>query len=391
MATLRKAAYVAFFASLVRANIDADGSFTIGDNAPFGLPDSSFRPSSQANATGSFSILALNTSNPKEPLNFDGKLWTVGISLQADIPLNGSTDKNLSAAEKKQFTQFVSMSISNVDKNEAANLTSDSTMCGHIMFSLRSNATADNQDDAGKGGNCDFLSQQCQKDLQELVKSGSSDCNSIIVPNSCEEWLDPSSSGDGTSQMNSTSFGRSIALSHREEERRANAFKNLPRSCLLAADFLQWAWNRRRATTKQNMMRQLETFGLYSSRGATYPARSMSPMQRCVACVPTMSPVAAEIPTHQTKQAMGTVEMAIIRVPPALILYPISGPRCCWRFPPLILCFYKLEHLLAPVQESRRLLWPSTETIAATLEGEQTVYIICSLIFPCNSLISSEH
>ncbi|KAM0449612.1 hypothetical protein ACHAO4_007277 [Trichoderma viride] len=148
MATLRQAAYVAFFASLVRANIDAGGSFTIGDKAPWGLPDSSFRPSSQANATGSFRILALNTSNPKEPLNFDGKFWTVGISLQADIPLNGSTDKSLSAAEKKQFTQFVSMSISNVDKNEAANLTSDSTMCGHIMFSLRSNATADNQDDA---------------------------------------------------------------------------------------------------------------------------------------------------------------------------------------------------------------------------------------------------
>ncbi|KAM0517106.1 hypothetical protein ACHAPE_005218 [Trichoderma viride] len=213
MATLRQAAYVAFLASLVRGNIDAEGSFTIGDKAPFGLPDSSFRPSSQANATGSFSVPALNTSNPKQPLLFEGKFWTVEISLQANIPLNGSTGKNLSAAEKKQFTQFVSMGFSNVDKNEAANLTSDSTMCGHIMFSLRSNVTADNQDDAGKGGNCNFLSQQCQKDLRDSVKNGSSDCNSIIVPNSCEEWLDPSSSGDGASQMSSTSFGRSIAAS----------------------------------------------------------------------------------------------------------------------------------------------------------------------------------
>ncbi|KAM0473679.1 hypothetical protein ACHAPX_008084 [Trichoderma viride] len=213
MTTLRQAAYVAFLASLVRGNIGAEGSFTIGNKAPFGLPDSSFRPSSQANATGSFSVPALNTSNPKQPLLFEGKFWTVEISLQADIPLSGSTGKNLSAAEKKKFTQFVSMGFSNVDKDEATNLMSDSTMCGHIMFSLRSNVTADNQDDAGKGGNCNFLSQQCQKDLRDSVKNGLSDCNSIIVPNSCEEWLDPSSSGNGASQMNSTSFGRSIALS----------------------------------------------------------------------------------------------------------------------------------------------------------------------------------
>lgn len=273
MASLRRVAYVAFLASLVSGNVDAEESFTIGEKAPFGLPDSSFRPSSQANATGSFSVPALNTSHPKQPLSFEGRFWAVEISLQADIPLNGSSDKNLSAAEKKQFTQLVSMGFSNIDKKEAANLTSDSTMCGHVMFGLRSNATADNQDDAGKGGNCDFLSQQCQKDLRDSVKNGSSDCNSIIVPNSCEEWLDPSSSGDGASQMDSTSFGRLIALSYRGKDRRANAFKNLPRNCLRAADFSQWAWNRHRAITKQNMMRRLEIFGLYSSRGAMYPTR----------------------------------------------------------------------------------------------------------------------
>lgn len=217
MATLRQAAYVVFLASLARGNVDTEGSFIIGDKAPFGLPDSSFRSSSQANATGSFSVPTFNTSNPNEPLNFEGKLWSIGISLQADIPLNGSTDKDLGAAEKRQFTQLVSVAFNNVDKNEAADLTRDTTMCGQIMFSLRSNATADNQDDAGKGGNCSFLSQQCQKDLQDFVKSGSTDCNSITVPNSCEEWFDLSSPGDEALQTNSISFGRLSALSYREE------------------------------------------------------------------------------------------------------------------------------------------------------------------------------
>ncbi|KAK1238856.1 hypothetical protein MKX08_005917 [Trichoderma sp. CBMAI-0020] len=194
MATFRQTAYVAFLVSLVRGNIDTDGPFTIGDMAPF-------RPSRQLVQTFFTSQCHwfLQDSNvkysyPKEPLKFDGKLWTVEISLQADIPLNGSTDKNFGVTEKGSSL------------NEAGNLTSDSTMCGHIMFSLRPNMTAANQDDAGKGGNCSFLCQQCQKYLQDSVKNGSSDCNSIIVPNSYEEWLDPLLPVDGASQMHSTLF-----------------------------------------------------------------------------------------------------------------------------------------------------------------------------------------
>lgn len=256
MATLRQAAYVAFLASLARGNVHEEGSYYIGDKAPFGLPDSSFRSSSQANATGSFSIPAFNNFNPQDPLEFDGKFWSVGISLQADIPLSESTDKDLSAAGKMQFTQFVSVAFNNIDENEAADMTSDKTMCGHIMFSLRPNVTADNQDDAGKGGNCGFLSQQCQKDLQDFIKDDSSGCNSITVPNSCEEWFDSSSPGDEGLQMSSVSFGRLSALSYREEELTANAFKNFPRNCSLAAGFSQWVWSRRRAITKQNTMRR---------------------------------------------------------------------------------------------------------------------------------------
>jgi hypothetical protein len=151
-ALLRHALYVAILSPLIKANIDTGGSYTIGENAPWGLPESIFRPLSQA-----------NTSDPREPLAFTGQFWTIGISLQADIPLNESTDRNLNATEKQQFTQLVSMSLDNIDKSQAANLTEKTRMCGHVIFSLRSNETANNQDDAGKGGNCDFLSQQCQK------------------------------------------------------------------------------------------------------------------------------------------------------------------------------------------------------------------------------------
>ncbi|KAL7917141.1 hypothetical protein ACQKWADRAFT_307463 [Trichoderma austrokoningii] len=218
VAIFRQAAYIAILAPLARANIDTGVSFVIGDEAPWGLPDSSFRPSSQANATGSSSIPAANTSNPKEPLEFDGKFWTIGISLQANIPLNGSTDKNLNAAEKNQFTQLVSMSLDNIDKGQAANLTVETTMCGHIMFGVKPNVTADNQDDAGKGGNCDFLSQQCQKDLQNAAIDGANECDSIAVPNSCAEWLGPSSSENEGSQMSSTyvqEFTKNLLLGSR--------------------------------------------------------------------------------------------------------------------------------------------------------------------------------
>jgi hypothetical protein len=216
-ALLRHALYVAILSPLIKANIDTGGSYTIGENAPWGLPESIFRPLSQANATGSFNIPASNTSDPREPLAFTGQFWTIGISLQADIPLNESTDRNLNATEKQQFTQLVSMSLDNIDKSQAANLTEKTRMCGHVIFSLRSNETANNQDDAGKGGNCDFLSQQCQKDLEAAASDVADDCDSIVVPNSCGEWLDPSS-GNEVSQKNSTSFGRLMLLSCIEEE-----------------------------------------------------------------------------------------------------------------------------------------------------------------------------
>lgn len=104
------------------------------------------------------------------------------------------------------------MSLSKVDKDQATNLTVETTMCGHIMFSVKPNATADSQDDASKGGNCDFLSPQCQKDLQNAAKDGANECDSIVVPNSCAEWLGPTSSETETSQMSSTPLSKSMTL-----------------------------------------------------------------------------------------------------------------------------------------------------------------------------------
>ncbi|KAL6884429.1 hypothetical protein GGI43DRAFT_433381 [Trichoderma evansii] len=206
-AILHRAACFAILIPLaMAADISTGRSYVIGDEAPFGLPDSSFRPISEANATGSFSIPVSNTSNPKGPLEFDGHFWDIEISLEANIPLNGSTDKSVNAAQKEQFTQFVSMSFNSVNKAEAANVTSMAKMCGNILFGLNSNATAANQDDARKGGNCDFLSQQCQKDLQAAAQNIASDCGSITVPKSCGDWFNPSSSEDEALGILSTSF-----------------------------------------------------------------------------------------------------------------------------------------------------------------------------------------
>lgn len=207
MAILRQAAYIASLVPLVMADIGTGGYLVVGNVAPWGLPDSSFRPSSQANATGSFSIPAFNLSSPKASLGGDGHNWNIDISLQANIPLNGSTDKSLSAAQKQEFTQFVSMSFNNVEKAEVSKIASENRMCGYIMLGLNSNSTTDNQDDATKGGNCDFFSQQCRGDIQTAAQQQSSDCGSITIPDSCHDWL--GISGDEVFQM--TSFGRWMA------------------------------------------------------------------------------------------------------------------------------------------------------------------------------------
>lgn len=214
---LHRAACIAILIQLaMAADISAGRSYVIGDEAPFDLPDSSFRPFSEANATGSFSIPVSNTSNPSRPLEFDGHFWDIEISLEANIPLNRSIDKSVNAAQKEQFTQFVSMSFNNVDKVEAANITSEAKMCGNILFGLSSNATAASQDDARKGGNCEFLSQQCQKDLQAAAQDSASDCGSITVPKSCSDWFNPSSSDDEALGILSTSFGKLVVPPYEE-------------------------------------------------------------------------------------------------------------------------------------------------------------------------------
>lgn len=204
MAILRQVAYIASLVPLVVADIGTGGYLVVGNDAPWGLPDSSFRPPSQANATGSFTIPAFNLSSSNASLQGDGHNWNIEISVQANIPLNGSTDKSLSAAQKNEFTQFVSMSLNNVENTEVSKIAKENKMCGYIMLGLNSNATTDNQDDATKGGNCDFFSQQCQDDLQAAAQRQSSDCGSVTIPDSCHDWLGPS--GDQIFQM--TSFGK---------------------------------------------------------------------------------------------------------------------------------------------------------------------------------------
>ncbi|KAK4060781.1 uncharacterized protein Triagg1_10624 [Trichoderma aggressivum f. europaeum] len=203
MAILRQVAYIASLAPLVVADIGTGGYLVVGNGAPWSLPDSSFRPPSQANATGSFTIPAFNLSSSNASLQDDGHNWNIEISVQANIPLNGSTDTSLSGAEKNEFTQFVSMSFNNVEKTEVSKIAKENKMCGYIMLGLNSNATTDNQDDASKGGNCDFFSQQCQDDLQADAQRQSSDCGSLTIPDSCHDWLGPS--GNQIFQM--TSFG----------------------------------------------------------------------------------------------------------------------------------------------------------------------------------------
>lgn len=204
MAIFRQLAYIASLVPLVRADIGTGGFAVVGDDAPWGLPHSSFRDFSKANATGLFTIPGFNLSSSNASLEGDGHNWNVEISFQANIPLNDSTDKSLSAAQKKEFTQFISMSLNNVDKTEISKIASENKMCGYLVFGLKSNATADNQDDASKGGRCDFFSQACQKDLQSAVEQSAGHCGSTTIPDSCSDWLGPS--GDQILQM--TSFGK---------------------------------------------------------------------------------------------------------------------------------------------------------------------------------------
>lgn len=204
MAILRQVAYLASLVPLVVADIGTGGYLLIGNDAPFGLPDSSFRPLSQANATGSVTIPGFNLSSSNPSVQGDGHNWNIDISVQANIPLNGSNDTSLSAAEKNEFTQFISMSLSNVEKTEVSKIAKGNKMCGYVMLGLKDSVIADNQDDVTKGGKCDFLSQQCQRDLQATAQGGFSDCGSGPLPDSCNDWLGPS--GDRIFQM--TSFGK---------------------------------------------------------------------------------------------------------------------------------------------------------------------------------------
>lgn len=215
-AILHRAACIAILISLAIADVSIE--YVLGDEAPFDLPKSSFRPSSEANATGSFSIPVSSISNPKGLLEFDGHSWDIEISLQANIPLNGSTDKDLSAGQKEQFTQFVSVGFNNVDKAEAANITSKTKMCGHMLFGINSNTTAANQDDARKDGNCDFLSQKCREDLQTAVQDSASGCGSATVPDSCGDWFNPSSPEDEVLGITSIPFGKLMVLPYGEGE-----------------------------------------------------------------------------------------------------------------------------------------------------------------------------
>lgn len=185
----------------------SSGDFAaVGGNAPFGLPNSSFRDLSLANATGQVTIPGFNLSSPNPSTAGDGRDWTVEISLQANVPLNSSTDHSLNNAEKKEFTQLISMKLSNLDQNEIAKISSSNKMCGNIVFGLNLNATMDNQDDASKGGKCDFLSEQCQADLQSGAQRGGPDCGSMSIPESCNDWL----TGPGQPVTELVTFGMLI-------------------------------------------------------------------------------------------------------------------------------------------------------------------------------------
>ncbi|EHK21782.1 uncharacterized protein TRIVIDRAFT_222752 [Trichoderma virens Gv29-8] len=197
------------------ADIGTGGFLAVGNKAPWGLPDSCFRPSSQANATGLFSIPAFNLSSSNESLEGDGHKWNIEISLQANIPLNGSTDKSLSAAQKEEFTQFVSMSLNNVEKTEVEKVAGVNRVCGYIFSGLNINATADNQDDASKGGNCGFFSRQCREDLQSAVQQQATDCGSATVPDSCRDWLGLSPSGNQVLQVVSFEFNEKLLAGSR--------------------------------------------------------------------------------------------------------------------------------------------------------------------------------
>ncbi|PNP50085.1 hypothetical protein THARTR1_09217 [Trichoderma harzianum] len=193
MAILRQVAYIASLVPLVVADIGTGGILSVGNDAPWGLPDSSLRPPSQANATGSFSVPAFNLSSSNASLQGDGRNWNIEIS-------------------KKEFTQVVSMSLNDVEKTEVSKIAKENRMCGYIMLGLNSNATKDNQDDATKGGNCDFLSQDCHEDLRSAAQQ-QSDCDAITIPNSCHDWLSPS--GDEIFQMTSFEFNEKLLTGDR--------------------------------------------------------------------------------------------------------------------------------------------------------------------------------
>ncbi|KAL6689698.1 hypothetical protein J3F84DRAFT_391583 [Trichoderma pleuroticola] len=212
MAILRQVVYIASLVPLAVADIGTGGFLGVGNDAPWGLPESSLRPPSQANATGSFSVPAFNLSSSNASLQGDGHSWNIEISVQANIPLNGSTDKSLSTAQKKEFTQVVSMSLNDVEKTEVSKIAKENRMCGYIMLGLNSNSTKDNQDDATKGGNCDFLSQQCHEDLRAAAQQ-QSDCDAVTIPDSCHDWLSPS--GDEIFQMTSFEFNEKLLTGDR--------------------------------------------------------------------------------------------------------------------------------------------------------------------------------
>ncbi|KAM0258704.1 hypothetical protein ACHAQJ_003713 [Trichoderma viride] len=195
------------------ADVNTGGFAAVGNDAPYGLPDSSFRALSQANATGSFSIPAFNLSSPNPSVQGDGRSWNIEISLQANVPLGNSNDSSLDAAQEKEFTQFVSIGANNVDKTEIAKIASSNTLCAYIVFGLNSNATADNQNDASKGGKCDFFSQQCQNDFQSVVQGNGPKCGAVTIPDSCSDWF--GSSGPLDFQMVSFALNEKLLTDSR--------------------------------------------------------------------------------------------------------------------------------------------------------------------------------
>ncbi|UKZ72058.1 uncharacterized protein TrAtP1_012995 [Trichoderma atroviride] len=107
------------------------------------------------------------------------------------------------------------MSLNNVDTTEVAKIASGNKMCGFILSGLNSNSTEDNQDDASKGGNCDFFSPQCRQDLQSAALDSATDCGSPTIPDSCNDWLGLSPSGDGVLQMVTFDFTEKLLTGSR--------------------------------------------------------------------------------------------------------------------------------------------------------------------------------